>query len=383
MPSGDGWLARVKPRHPALTAATLRLIGAAARRHGSGVIDLTSRANLQIRGLTPASATGLAAEMEAAGLALADPAAERRRNVIVSPLVGIDPACDRDTQAVAEALDAALAQADDLAGLPGKFLFAVDGGGLLPLGDGGADIVLRAHAGGWRVGIAGAHCVRGDAIEAVAIALALARACLERAPARTRMLRAQCGEAALFAGAGFAAMAPMPGAAPVTPIGAHMGSCVGIGLPFGALDAAFVADLAERFGDGTLRVTPWRAVLLPGVARPEALRAASGNLILDDTDRRRRVIACPGQPGCASAHADIRADAAMLAASLPDGIGQVHLSGCAKGCAHPNPAAITLVATPQGYAMVRHGHARDTPIASGLSAHDAAALCASQDRTAA
>ena len=52
MQSGDGWLARVKPSAGVLTAAAVRLIADAARRHGNGHIDLTSRANLQVRGLS-------------------------------------------------------------------------------------------------------------------------------------------------------------------------------------------------------------------------------------------------------------------------------------------------------------------------------------------
>ena len=52
MQSGDGWLARVKPSAGVLSAAAARLIADAARRHGNGHIDLTSRANLQIRGLS-------------------------------------------------------------------------------------------------------------------------------------------------------------------------------------------------------------------------------------------------------------------------------------------------------------------------------------------
>ena len=60
MQSGDGWLARVKPSAGVLSAAAARLIADAARRHGNGHIDLTSRANLQVRGLSPRSAEDFA-----------------------------------------------------------------------------------------------------------------------------------------------------------------------------------------------------------------------------------------------------------------------------------------------------------------------------------
>jgi precorrin-3B synthase len=77
------------------------------------------------------------------------------------------------------------------------------------------------------------------------------------------------------------------------------------------------------------------------------------------------MIACPGSPACASAAADIRADADRLTTLVPLD-GELHLSGCAKGCAHPGPAALTLVATAQGYTLIRNGRAGDPPEAEGL-----------------
>ena len=76
MESGDGWLARVKPSAGTLSAAAARLIADAARRHGNGHIDLTSRANLQIRGLSPRSAEAFAETIIGAGLASANPSLE-------------------------------------------------------------------------------------------------------------------------------------------------------------------------------------------------------------------------------------------------------------------------------------------------------------------
>src|SRR6202008_1299213 len=108
-------------------------------------------------------------------------------------------------------------------------------------------------------------------------------------------------------------------------------------------------DLAERFADGALRTSPWRALIVPSVADTTKLAAAAAaaGFVVAPGDPRLSVIACTGAPGCASAHAPTRADAALVAARRPAGL--VHLSGCAKGCAHPGPAAVTLVAAPDGY----------------------------------
>lgn len=372
MPSGDGWLARIKPWQPRIVSAMLRKIADAATRHGNGLIELTSRGNIQIRGLTPDSALAFATEMVAAQLALPDISAERRRNVITSPLAGRDATCDPTTSAVAAALIQALIHADDLALLPGKFLFAVDGGGLLPLGDAGADIVLRAITGTWHISVGGKRCIRTDADHASQQAIALAHSCLtiSRPPARTHSLRTRYSEAELFAGLGETHQ--MPQAASAMPI-----DIASLGLPFGRLDAETVANIADKHGDGTILLTPWRTVLLPGVLSQANL---PGDFIRSPQDPRSRIIACPGQPSCANAHADIRADAARLAQSLSQ---KLHLSGCAKGCAHPGSAALTLVATPTGYNLIRHGSACDTPIATALSVQAAASMCATFDRTAA
>ncbi len=171
----------------------------------------------------------------------------------------------------------------------------------------------------------------------------------------------------------------------------------GFGLPFGTCDAAVLAalaDLADRFGDGTLRPTPWRALLLPGVAAADRAALEAGGaalgLVVRATDPRRLIIACPGRGICASGLAATREDAARLAASplaggggdlasaaiaaalggrtrtesggtLAGPPGLIHLSGCAKGCAHPGPAALTLIGTKDGYGIVLEGNAGDEP----------------------
>jgi precorrin-3B synthase len=83
-------------------------------------------------------------------------------------------------------------------------------------------------------------------------------------------------------------------------------------------------------------------------------------------DPMLRVIACTGAPGCPEAHAETRTLAASLAPHLPENA-TLHVSGCAKGCAHPGPAAITLVGTADGYDLVRHGSPRDVRAMRGLT----------------
>ena len=89
-------------------------------------------------------------------------------------------------------------------------------------------------------------------------------------------------------------------------------------------------------------------------------------LITDPADPILRITACTGAPGCPQALGDTRHLARQLAPHLPPGR-TLHLSGCAKGCAHPGPADLTLTATGQAYDLIRNGTASATPSLIGLA----------------
>ena len=96
-------------------------------------------------------------------------------------------------------------------------------------------------------------------------------------------------------------------------------------------------------------------------------------LVTRADDPLLRVVACTGAPACPEAQVETRRLAASLAPHLaPDT--RVHVSGCAKGCAHPNASDITLVGTPQGLDLVRDGSPRDVPVQRGLTIADVRAL---------
>ena len=122
-----------------------------------------------------------------------------------------------------------------------------------------------------------------------------------------------------------------------------------LGIAFGAATSELwnvVAELAERFGDGEVRLTPSRRVLVCGVRERDqaaALRiAASAGLIIDSADPLLRAVACPGAPACSSAHGETRELARELAPLLAAGE-TLHVSGCAKGCARSEPSDVVLV----------------------------------------
>ncbi|TLU71012.1 precorrin-3B synthase [Lichenicoccus roseus] len=350
MQSGDGWLIRVRPRLARVMAEQASAVSAAAARYGNGLIELTSRGNLQLRGFTSGSATEAAGCLAEAGLADPDPARERRSSLILSPLL------PPDGLAVAVLLGDTFAPSPLIDLLPPKFATGISAG-RFPLADGQVDLLIRPLGSQWHASL-GARSVLAAVEGLPAAALSLLGG---SPPMRKR------GQA---------------GAAPTLTIGWHpaaageaSGGAFGFGLPFGQLDADLMhklASLAVRHGDGLLHVTPWRTLLISGVddAAVPLLRHALSGLVLDADDPRLLVSACIGAAGCSSGRTDARTDALALL-RLGVRAASIHVSGCAKGCAHPGPAALTLVgeAVRDGsgvYALVRDGPASHTPQSDGL-----------------
>lgn len=377
MTAGDGLLVRVKPDQSRLPVAALRGLAEAASHFGNGTVELTSRANLQVRGLAPPSLAGFTEAMRALNLAAATPEAERVRNVAVSPLHGDDPATARGTGAIASALAVGLAEDAGLHALPPKFGFAVDGGGALPLATVWADITLRASGGAWLIVPRGSTVsAEVQAADAAPAALALARACRGR---RMDALVADEGAPALLRRCGLVRSRPVMLAGEI----ARPGPLSYTGVDYGAVlaaprfgqlaasDLAALADLAQRLGCEAVGVAPSRLLTLGRVRAGDLARVlaeiADLGLIVDPNDPACAIAACPGAPRCASAHAPARADAHRLARVAQGGMLRLHVSGCAKGCAHPGPAPVTLVGAEDGYALVLDGRAGDPPVLHGLA----------------
>ena len=355
MESGDGWVVRVRPRAGRLTESQARGIADLAARHGNGQIDLSSRANVQLRGVTMASHAPLIEGLAALGLLDETAQAEAQRNVILAPFWDADDGA----QDVALALSTALI-APDAPRLPSKFGFAVDMGAVPVLRDIAADIRIE-RAGFQQTGDCALIYAQGAKTGAIApldkaaqTALDLAAWFVDQggigADGRGRMARLIARAPALPPA--FTAHA-IPPCTPFTP---HLGprpQGTLVGIEFGQMHARTIAALADL---GALRITPWRMILIEDV---QDVPATDG-LIRNPDDPMLRVIACTGAPACRQAHAPTRDLARRLAPDVPQG--QIlHVSGCAKGCAHPHAAPITLVATPQGFDLVRAGTPSDTP----------------------
>ena len=364
MQSGDGWLVRIRPPGGMLTPAQAAGIAKAALAHGNGILDLSLRANLQLRGVQTGSHPTLIDDLSALGLIDPDIATEASRNVVVTPFW----TAGDGTQIIASRLAAALA---DAPALPGKFGFAVDTG-LRPVLTGTpADIRLERDAQGNLILRPDGHATGRRITEEAApdAALTLARwfvATGGAAQGRGRMA-AHLAEVALPDGFSVPPAAALP---PPRPGLVAQGALVA--FAFGQIAAETLGQLAALGHD--LRLSPWRMLLIAGRDTVPDLPG----LVTSCDDPLLRVTACTGAPGCPQAMGDTRGLARMLAPLVADAA-HLHVSGCTKGCAHPGPAALTLVATGPGYAFIRNGTASAPPQLTNLLPHQIAAMLKAPD----
>ncbi|WP_199272401.1 precorrin-3B synthase [Paraburkholderia acidisoli] len=407
----DGGICRVRLPGGVLRAAAARALAAAALTHARGVLELTNRANVQIRGVRASEEAALSAALIAAGLGPhglhgADTASTRAqtcvadelRNVMQSPLAGLDPHA-HDTAPLAAALIDMLQGEPRFAALSPKFALLLDGGERLAERAHPHDIWLAAlpreaeDAGQahYALGLAGCPGETPLGTLAASDICATVRALLHafldfadndsriqrmRDIAATNAMNATNAMDALLerarGHAGFA-LAPYRRDEATRPratatnaalrLGAHAlqpdgSGYVGAQPALGRIEAATLnalATLAQTHGDGTLRVTPWQGLLMPNVsaqAMPAVLAAFDAlGLVVTRAHPLARLIACAGSPGCAKSHADTKADAHRLAALLPHdaNAAEVHLSGCERSCAAAHRATFTLLACAPGH----------------------------------
>jgi precorrin-3B synthase len=350
MLAGDGLILRVKPRRARLLRADVELLCDLAGRFGNGAIDLTNRANLQIRGLREADMAEALALLVERGLVDRSPDSERRRNVLVAP----DWTEGDDT---ARLVDELMARLDELPDLPGKIGFAIDLGAAPILTGVSADFRLERASDG-------AVLLRLDG-RATGLAVALDEA-VDRI---LELARWYAGSGAVAAGRARRYEGPLPDwaegslrpATPRLPLSPGAGSSEGTvrGLPFGRTDVQALSRLMTVTGAEALRVTPWRAVVTEGGSAD-----AVDGFLTDPGDPRLSADACPGAPACPQSTVETRALAGRLA---PYVSGRLHVSGCAKGCARAAPADVTITGRSGAFDLAFQARAGDPPVLSGLT----------------
>ncbi|MEM5436048.1 precorrin-3B synthase [Paraburkholderia diazotrophica] len=426
VPALDGGICRVKLARGELSAARTLAIADAIDEHACGIVDITNRANLQLRGVKRGHEEPLIAALLRAGLGPSGPQdathafADDVRNLMVSPTAGRDAGALIDTSPLADDILTRLQSDKRFAALSPKFALLLDGGERLAMLDHPHDIWFSAMRDPKRddvlfaFGLAGCPPVaekHAGAIAAVAASnvAALTHALVHTfldlaAPEHTRMrdlLAVHSVERVLAhveSKMGIALARDVSierwRRAPADPslrLGAHRQhderrSHVGGQPVLGRMDSATLRGLARLVADNdgaTLRMTPWQGVLLTDIdttkVAPTLQALDALGLACDAHNPLTRVIACAGSAGCAKSLADTKADASKLAAWLPADA-QVHLSGCPRSCAAAHRAPYTLLAVAPGrYDLYRTRDPRDPTgfghcLARGLTIDEAAGM---------
>jgi precorrin-3B synthase len=363
--AADGALARVRAPGGLLAPAQLRVLATAARELGDGALELTSRGNVQLRGLRPGTEPELGARLAAAGL-LPSETHERVRNVVASVLSGRSGGLV-DVRLWVPAFDAGLRADPALAALPGRFLATLDDGRGDVAGLGGDVGLLALDARTVALLLGGVDSgLRASPDAAVELALAATRAFLderaEQGGSAWRLAELEAGPqrvASRLNGrhGGFGPKLEIPAAPVIGPVGAATqadGRIALIGVvPLGRLSAE-QADLLAGLAP-EVQVTPWRSVVVPDLTEDAVDDAAVDlyrtGIVFDEESPWLRVTACAGRPGCAKSLADVRADAvaAVTSGSLPADGARQHWAGCERRCGRPRGDVVDVVATGSGY----------------------------------
>lgn len=346
----DGGLARVRLPGGRLSRERLLALREAAAL-GNGVVEVTARANLQLRGIAAAAEESLAAVLRAGGL-LPSPEHERVRNVAASPLAGRLPTSLAPTDEIVAALDGMLCADPALIALSGRFLFALDDGSATA-GARGADVALSAEPGGdFRLRLGGEPTDRKVAAgNAAALAVEAARAFLAVArdserPDAWRIADLADGSELVAARLGASLVERLP---PVPPASVPLGRveqadgrwALTVLPPLGRLDLAMLDALAA-LGSDDVRTSARRTLSLVDLpaAAVEPLREgleAVGFVTAEDSGWWG-LSACAGLGACARAGRDVRAMAARRAAERRPGDPPEHWSACERGCGRPSGA---------------------------------------------
>jgi len=411
-PAQDSFMLRLRVPGGILTTYQMRGLADMAEQWGSGRGDLTTRANLQIREFQPRDIVRVLSRVHELGLTSRGSGADNIRNITASPMSGIDPDELLDVSPFANALHHYILNSRDLYGLPRKFNVAFDSGGSISVVADTNDIGFVAVRVGqgksvpagvyFRVllcGITGHQQFASDCGlliqpgQAVAVAAAMIRVFTEngnrtdRKKARLKYLVDQLGVEKFIAETGKKLAFPLirfpeTECEPRRPIdraghiGVHAQSqpglhCIGVAVPVGRLPVTqmrALADIADQFGSGELRLTVWQNLLIPNVPAQsvgiavECLRAAG----LDCTAGTvlRGTVACTGNKGCRYAATDTKSHAVELAGVLDarfkiDQPVNLHVTGCPHSCAQHYVGDIGLlgakVGGAEGYQVVIGG----------------------------
>lgn len=413
-PAQDSYMMRL--RIPGGLSRSWQLTGLAdlADQSAGGYLDVTTRANLQLREIPADQAAAVLYGIRELDVISLGSGGDNIRNCTASCLSGLDPDELIETIPLAKKMHHYILNHREMYGLPRKFNIAFDGGGRIASLEDTNDIGFRAvrieQAGSSEEvpegvyfqltlgGITGHQdfaretgvLLRPD--ECVAVAGSIVRVFIasgdrtDRKLARLKYVLDNWGFEKFIEAVEKEYGKPLRrvDAARVTRSNhedrmAHVGVheqkqkgrfYVGVVLPVGRLtsrQARAIADIADEFGNGEIRWTVWQNLIIPGIRERdvEEVQAAILACGLDyrASSFRAGLVACTGSAGCKFAGADTKANAMSLAKALESQFEidvpiNIHLTGCHHSCAQHYIGDIGLIAcqVEQGDDMVDGYH---------------------------
>ena len=357
MLSGDGLLVRIKPAYSQLTATALCSLAELADKFGNGLLDLTSRANLQIRGVSERNYPALLAALREKKLIQPTQRADLL-NVMLAPFTNEDSLGWRCASAV-------YAAAEKLPDLPAKFGFCIDCGDRRYLTKASGDLwIEKAADGGLLLRCTGQlEGMRTDESGLMSDLLKLIDWYQAEVAKRPQTLSLRMRGVLAHTPVPYWATGSLPQADEVQLVVGEAPHHFIVAAAYGQLRSQDLRQLATV--NKKIQFTSDRLMVV------SALPDNTGQLICNPEDRRFYIAACPGAPHCVSATINTKQLADSLSLAGVGAAGQtVHISGCPKGCAAPLPRDICVVGINSYFAVIDRGCAWDTPSRTGLSRND-------------
>jgi ferredoxin-nitrite reductase len=402
-PNKEAFMARLRIPGGVVKTYQLRELAAISRELTSGYVQITTRANFQLRLIQPKDAPEVLRRIQAVGLHTRGAGADNIRNLTANPTAGIDPYELLNVLPLCNDLAQIIINDRSFYDLPRKFNIAYDGGGLIGTVEDTNDIGVKAVKLGeeilFRIALGGATghkafardlgvLVTSAQINKVVAALVrvfiangnradrkrarlkhlLESWTLEKYLAETeKELGFQLRRISSLTAAELATMSPAASQYPGQQLPhSHIGvysqkqpglNYVGVAMPVGQLtpkQMLRVAEIADLYGSGEIRLTIWQNFIIPNVpdAYVETVKKALRKVGFDTKQSHLRggLIACTGNSYCKFAQANTKGHALALADYLEkkltlDQPMNIHLTGCPNSCAQHYMGDIGLLGT--------------------------------------
>ena len=394
-PVKDGYMCRLRIPGGVVKSYQLRELASITSELTSGYIQITTRNNFQIRLIEPKNCPEVLRRIQGCGLHSKGAGADNIRNITMNPCAGYDPHELIDVRPLVNELATLIIGSKEFYDLPRKFNIAYDGGGLISsvedTNDIGASAVKIGDDVYFRIllgGVTGHQTFASDWGVFVKpeqlndVMVALLRVFIQfgdrtnRKKARFKYVIEDKGLDGVLEEAEKHLKFKLTRLPPDSPTQekrshsqqghSHVGIYpqkqeglvyVGASVPVGQMTAKQmerIADLADSYGSGEVRLTVWQNFIIPNVKAAYAATLAKSLKKLgfpcEQSPLRNGFVACTGSKYCKFAATDTKGNAIAMMDYLDKRVKldkpvNIHFTGCAHSCAQHFMGDIGLLGT--------------------------------------